>query len=115
MGSRKRQINQLHAANWHVLTDRTDRDQLSEVRRAVEKNERPHYPQGMVAAFQRKVELFAMHFVGESRSFRPRSQFVTRGLASKLQDASVVDRSIFQHDGEGHSDAKLRPMHAVRD
>ena len=66
MGSRKRQIDQLHTANWDVLTDRSDRDELSDVRRAVEKNERPHYPQGMVAAFQWKVEFFAMHSVGEA-------------------------------------------------
>ena len=85
MGSRKRQIDQLHPANWDVLADRSDREKLSEVRRAVEKNERPHYPQGMVAAFQRKVELFAMQSVGEARCVRLRSKFVLRGLASNFR------------------------------
>src|SRR5438445_2109675 len=115
MGSGKRQIDQFHTANWDVPIDRSDRDKLSEVRRAVKKNERPHYPQGVVTVFQWKVELYAMQFVGEAGGLRPRSEFVLRGPASKLQDAGVVDGSIFKKDGEGHSDAKLCPMHAVGD
>src|SRR5580704_5858616 len=115
MGPRKRQIDQLHTANWDVLTDRSDCDKLPEVRRAVKKNERPHYPQGMVVAFQWKVELLAMQSVGEAGCVRLRNQFVLRGLVTKLQDAGVVDRSIFQKDGEGDSDAKLCTMHAIGD
>src|SRR5437667_2787231 len=69
----------------------------------------------MVAALQWKVELFAMHSVGEAGSFRLRSQFVLRGLASKLQDASVINRSIFHQDGKGHRDTKLCPMYPVGD
>jgi hypothetical protein len=56
MGSRKRQIDQLDATNRDALTERSDRDKLSEVRRAVKENKRPNHPQGTYGVNQFKID-----------------------------------------------------------